>query len=115
VLVDIDRFYQQHSKMSDLRARVRSLPYQNVTFQPEFESDIMAGPSTGGISSLIEERTIYERQDGGESRKPLLVRTWASLDLRNVCNSADAQGLPTAADFFVPSLPGLPNMASHPT
>lgn len=28
---------------------------------------------------------------------------------------AENTGQPTAADFYVPSLPGLPNLSSHPT
>lgn len=30
-------------------------------------------------------------------------------------NVAHKVGQPTAADFYVPSLPGLPNLSSHPT
>lgn len=103
-------------QQSDLRARVRSeftdirgvsaSSSRNITFQQTL-LDNGAGPSKATFQH--ETRSIYDRQDGSESMK-------AGLSISSLSSNNELiPDLPTAADFFVPSLPGLPNMASHPT
>ncbi|WVQ96226.1 hypothetical protein IAU59_003330 [Kwoniella sp. CBS 9459] len=89
------------SNHPEARARIRSVISSELDLQPgqpdafSSEANITAGESSTGVSR----------------------RKWAS-DIRS--HGAGAQkrqndDLPTAADLFVPSLPGIPNLASHPT
>ncbi|WVQ79509.1 pheromone-processing carboxypeptidase KEX1 [Cryptococcus sp. DSM 104549] len=76
----------QDSLNSDSRARVRSLPEIVLDARED-------NASAESSSSPLRRQLDQVEKDVGKR----------------------ASGLPTAAELFVPSLPGLPNMASHPT
>jgi len=60
---------------------------------------------TGPSGRRSEKRGITGRQSGGE----IILFTWFQ-DIESL-----VLALPTAAELYVPSLPGIPNLASHPT
>ncbi|WRT69408.1 uncharacterized protein IL334_006393 [Kwoniella shivajii] len=80
--------------LPDERERIPSIPSH---------FDYIARNSAAFINSTVV----------GESSAAPLRRAWNDNGV--LPEKRQNGGLPTAADLFVPSLPGIPNLASHPT